>query len=241
MLGSLFALLFVAHSFGAEGADLSGEDDIVEASKAKKSKKKSKKHKKQKKKSKGAHWTKWDEVRPSLGTSLSSYGDGTTFIADAGAEYVLGYRYSKAPNWYSESRVGGDLMYGLNSGSFGKRLRARSVIGPDFETARLLFGAELWFDGYGGPEAKDYYLATSMGFSTLSELVVRLGDVSLNFGAAPGWAFNEARKQLGLDEMTFSAGAYGDIGDFRVIAGLERRSNVAGVQRVFTLGTSVNF
>lgn len=182
---------------------------------------------------KGPHWDDWTEIQPTVNVNtLLQQGGGTTLQTVVGLDGVAGFRYSESPNWFSETRIGGDFLLGVNNGSVGYDFSGSSVIGPDSDILRFTWGPELWFNGYGTvTSTRGYYLPASLGLSLPTALTVKAGDANLTLGGSPGWAFMPLRQNAAIavvDELVLSALLGVKAGDIDLGAGYARTLNVAG-------------
>lgn len=134
-------------------------------------------------------------VYPVINISLVSVNGQASAQAAAGAQVGMRMRYDEAPHWLSHTRTSVVGFYGLNSGSIGADLRLGSFIGPDGKLVQYQVGPDLWAQGYGSPDARDYWLPWTPGLDLRNLVTLKLArEFHLLGEASPGWVFDARRR-----------------------------------------------
>lgn len=131
------------------------------------------------------------------------------------------------------TRLRGDVLYGLSSGSMGYGLRLGSFIGPNAKAVTYQIGPDLWATQYGAPQALDYHLPFSVGLAIQNVVTFRVDPaVTLQAGVIPGWAFSGPRQAGSIGPFHELAG-YAlvslRVSGFAIDVGYRREYNAAGV------------
>lgn len=136
-------------------------------------------------------------VLPVINLSAISVNGEWYAIASAGAMGGVRIRYSEVPHWVSNTRALLVGMYGIPSGSLGAEGRLGSFIGPDFKLLNWQAGPDFFYNGYGNPDAIDYWSPWAPGLDLHNVVTLKLVDELQVVGeATPGWVFHPQRKQL---------------------------------------------
>ena len=164
-----------------------------------------------------AHAGEWKDPKPYIApiinlSAISVNGDWYA-VAAAGATGGVRIRYTDPPHWLSNTRAVVVGMYGIPSGSLGAELRGGSFIGPDWKYLQWQVGPDVFYNGYGSPEAVDYWLAWAPGLDLHNVVTLKIAPEFQIVGeATPGWVFREERKQgpgvesvAPFDQLTLAA------------------------------------
>ena len=136
---------------------------------------------------------------PVINVSLLAVDGQTTAQAAAGLVGGLRTRYVGSPNLLSNTRASAVGMYGLGSGSLGGDFRVGEFIGPQGKFLLYQVGPDVWFNGYGDPDAVDYWLPWSPGVDLHNSLTFTpIRELSIIGEATPGWAFASERQTGGI-------------------------------------------
>ena len=178
-------------------------------------------------------WRDRPYILPRLNVGYVSV-NGTGFAqATGGLEGGLIRRYRQKPHYVWTTRASALGLLGLTDFSYGVDLRGGSFIGPDYKYLRLSLGPDLWYNGYGDPQAYGYYLPYSVGIDLPATALFKLAKgVGITTRAVPGWAFDADRRGGGVgpfDELTLLAALNLDVKNMSVTVGYQRSYNVAGV------------
>lgn len=191
----------------------------------------------------------WSEPRPYAVPRLSANyiqvnGVGAAQLVGGGEVGVI-LRDRDIPHWLSLSRFSAVGLYGLGTNSLGGDLRVGSFIGPDGRFARFLTGPDVWYNGYGTPEALDYHLPWSPGVDLRNTVLLKLSEPFKIAGqVTPGWVFSSKRQTaiedlVVIHELTASAVAMLQTEGFSFTLGVQRSWNAAGVTNSVILGAGL--
>lgn len=183
----------------------------------------------------------WREPKPYLvpilnASAVSVNGDWVAIFAAGGAGGVR-VRWSEAPHWLSHTRAVVVGMYGVPSGSLGAEMRAGSFVGPDWKHLQWQVGPDLFYGGYGDPDALDYWLPFAPGLDLHNVVTLKASrELHLVGEATPGWVFREERKQPAgvesvapFDQLTLAAMAVIRAPFMRLTVGYSRQYSSVGV------------
>ncbi|HHO53481.1 MAG TPA: hypothetical protein ENK18_22070 [Deltaproteobacteria bacterium] len=148
-------------------------------------------------------------AQPILDLNVAAVNGETFMQGTAGLAAGARSRHSGKAHVLSHTRGQAVGMVGIPSGSLGVDLRAGSFIGPDPRFIRYQIGPDIWFNGYGTNESRDYWLPYSPGIDLSNELTLKFAREFQIIGeATPGWAFVPERQQGGVGpfhELTLTA------------------------------------
>jgi hypothetical protein len=189
----------------------------------------------------GNAWKAKPFFQPRANLRAVSVNGNSTAQAVLGAQGGVSY-WQRDGLLAGRTRLSGEGMYGF-AGSAGADVRLGSFIGPHVGIFSYMLGPDVWFNGYGGPDSRDYYLPWSPGVDISNTLRLQFVD---QFGlvgvAAPGWVFNKDRQGGGVGpfhEFTLMAGANIRLGGPGVLIGYQRIYNRAGVTDGLVLSASL--
>jgi len=171
-------------------------------------------------------------VRPILSAGVVSV-DGQAFgQATGGAVGGFTMRRRGDIPILSHTRARATGTYGLNSGSLGADLRLGSFIGPDTKLIQYQFGPDVYYNGYGDPNAPDYFLAWAPGLDLVNTLLVKLSKPVRLYGEiTPGWVFNPDRRTgivSPFDELLLLGAVVIRTKPINITVGVQRRYSAAG-------------
>ena len=179
--------------------------------------------------------------KPQANVRAIQVNNQTVVQATAGVEG--GLRYGLSSSIKGRTRAGMVGIYGLNTGSAGADLRVGSFIGPAGKTGYLMFGPDLWVNGYGGDSSTDYRLDWAPGLSLPANAGLTLSPAFRLIGAVtPGWAFDERRKQGGIgpfDELGLLGAGVLNVGSAYLTLGYQQTWNNVGVIRGVILSGAI--
>ncbi len=189
----------------------------------------------------------WGEPKPyvvprlSLGY-VSVNGQGTA-QGIFGGEVGVRVRDKDKPHWLSISRLSAVGLYGFSSGSLGGDFRLGSFFGIDGKAVRLTSGPDIFFNGYGVPNATDYHLPWSPGVDIRTSALFKIHkDFKIEAHVVPGWAFASARAAPDIPVFThvsLGSAARINAGPVGLTVGVERQINSAGTQDYIILGAGI--
>lgn len=184
-------------------------------------------------------------IQPILGGGVVTVGNTTVGQVTGGVAggFNIAYR-TESVKFVDTTRAYVTGTYGIGSGSLGADVGVGSFFGPDFKVLRLQAGPEVFFNGYGDPNAIDYHLAWSPGLALvgLGTLTVVPKVLTVHGDVAPGWVFNSARQSGAVSpfsEMTAGASVSLNAGPVGIRPGLRRYWNAAGEYTVYSLGFGI--
>jgi hypothetical protein len=164
---------------------------------------------------------------PQLNVSLISVNGQSSAQASVGLIGGMRMRYVGKPNLLSNTRASAVGTYGLNTGSLGGDFRVGSFLGPQGKFLLYQIGPDVWFNGYGQPDAFDYFMPWSPGVDVKNQLTFTpIREISLVGEATPGWAFVPARQTGGVGpfhELTLTAMAVIRASAIRLTVGYTRQ------------------
>lgn len=181
----------------------------------------------------GPPWQDRWYARPRLNARVVAV-NGVPFVQGVGgAEAGLVRRWDPNPHWVSQTRAVAVGIYGLSTGSLGGDVRLGSFVGPDLKPVRLAIGPDFWFNGYGAPDALDYWLPWSPGIDVPASAFWKLApSLLLDTSVIPGWAFDPDRQNGGVGpfhELTALAALHLTLDGPTFVLGYQRTWNGAGV------------
>jgi hypothetical protein len=196
-----------------------------------------------------AQATNWGEPKPYVFPRLSL---GYTIVNGEAYGQVLGggelgvtIRDRDKPHWLSLSRVSATGIYGLTTGSIGGDFRVGSFIGPDGKVFRILSGPDVWYNGYGDPNAADYFQAWAPGIDLRNTALLKVAKEFQILGeVTPGWVF-VAERQTAIDQLVLfhelKMGAYAFLttNAITVTIGYTRRINSVGTVDSIVIGAGI--
>jgi hypothetical protein len=171
-------------------------------------------------------------VYPVINVSLVSVNGNASAQAAAGAQIGMRMRYNETPHWLSHTRTSIVGFYGLNSGSLGADLRLGSFIGPDGKLLQYQVGPDLWAQGFGSPDARDYYLPWTPGLDLRNLVTLKVArEFHLVGEVSPGWVFDERRRSTAVPpfhQLQLAAMAVIRADFLRLTVGVSRQYTAAG-------------
>jgi hypothetical protein len=171
-------------------------------------------------------------IYPVVNISLVSVNGNATAQAAAGGQVGVRVRYSDPPHWLSHTRTAVVGFYGLNTGSLGADVRLGSFIGPDGKLVQYQVGPDVWAQGYGRPDAADYWLPWTPGLDLRNLVTLKLArEFQLVGEATPGWVFDERRQSdevAPFHQLNLAAMAVIRANFLRLTIGVSRQYTAAG-------------
>lgn len=172
-------------------------------------------------------------ILPIVNFSIVAVNGETSAQASGGLVGGMRLRYGLPPHWLSHTRAQAVGTYGVTTGSLGADARVGSFIGPDGKVFLYQLGPDVWYNGYGNPDAEDYHLPWSPGVDLRNVLTLKIiREFQLVAEATPGWAFVEERRQGGIgpfDELTLTGMAVLNTEVMRFTVGYTRQYRSFGV------------
>jgi hypothetical protein len=171
-------------------------------------------------------------VFPVLNVSVVSVNGASSAQAAVGAQVGVRVRYSDAPHWLSHTRTSVVGFYGLNTGSLGADLRVGSFLGPDGKLVQYQVGPDLWAQGYGRPDARDYWLPWTPGLDLRNLVTFKVArELHLVGEATPGFVFDGRRvaeEVAPFHQLNLAAMAVIRMNVLRLTVGVSRQYTAAG-------------
>jgi len=182
---------------------------------------------------------------PRLSASYVQVNETGTLQLMGGGEAGVLLRDQDTPHWLSQSRLSAVGLYGLGTNSLGGDLRLGSFIGPDGTFARLMTGPDIWYNGYGKPDALDYHLIWSPGVDLRNTVLLKLSEPFRLAGeVTPGWAFVKGRQTaveelVVFHELQLAGMALIRTDGFNLTVGYRRTWDAVGIRNTLILGASI--
>ena len=172
-------------------------------------------------------------IQPVLSGGAVSVNGNTWVQVTGGAQGGVFVRDRDKPHWLSHTRALATGTYGLTSGSLGADVRVGSFIGPDGKLVRYLIGPDVFYNGYGRSDARDYQLTWAPGVDVSNQLLFKLSKPVVLIGElTPGWVFARSRQSdqvRPFHQLDMLAAVVLRTKVIRLTVGVRRNYNAAGV------------
>lgn len=178
-------------------------------------------------------WETTPYLVPRLNIRAVSANGVSSAQALVGVEGGLVSRQAPKPHWMNQTRTVVTGMYSLTHGTLGADLRLGSFFGPDGKVVRWLSGPDVWLNGYGSPDARDYYLPWAPGVDLRNTAMLKLlRGFALVGEATPGWTVAPSRQAGGIGpfhELTVLGAVAIDSDVLTITIGYQRSWTAVGI------------